>query len=220
MTAAVAEIAADHERTEGFNLRTEGAGVLIEVDAFLNIIAFHVFGGEVGVVDAHLAVVGLVEDVVVVHDLLAFHDVLFVEMLDGVGRILVGVDFSAEYEVEKADEKVFAPRAGRDRIVERSVGIAGEIDLTVDVAAPCGILGHGGGGGKLANAAQNFAGGRLSDRARRVVGGRSGDRRGGVARFAQTSGGLCRGVEGKGESEEEKQTGEGRGVLHGGEDVI
>ena len=77
LTAAVAEIAADHERTEGFNLRTEGAGVLIEVDAFLNIIAFHVFGGEVGVVDAHLAVVGLVEDVVVVHDLLSFHDVLF-----------------------------------------------------------------------------------------------------------------------------------------------
>ena len=100
--------------------------MLIEIDAFFEVIAFHVFRGNICIIHTQTSFIGFVENVVVVHDFLSLDDVFLIEMLDSVGSVFVSVNFPFENQMKEIDKQIHASRSRSDGIIERSVGIFAE----------------------------------------------------------------------------------------------
>ena len=142
---------AHHNRAESSDFGAEDGGALVIVDTLFEEIDFDIFGGKVGIVESHFAINRLIEDVVVVEDFLALHDMGLIEVLIGIARIFVSLDFVAQDEVEQIDKKIFTPILWKDGIVKRCIGIFAQVHSAVDVATPHHVLRHCSGCGKLAD---------------------------------------------------------------------
>ena len=87
-----------------------------------------------------------------------------IEVLIGITRIFVSLDFVAQDEVEQIDKKIFTPILWKDGIVKRCIGIFAQIYPTVDVATPHHVLRHCSSRGKLADRTQSSGRARLFGR--------------------------------------------------------
>ena len=87
-----------------------------------------------------------------------------IEVLIGIARIFVSLDFVAQDEVEQIDKKIFTPILWKDGIVKRCIGIFAQVHSAVDITPPHHVLRHGCSRGKLADRTQSCSGTRLFGR--------------------------------------------------------
>ena len=115
---------------------------LVEIDALLDIVAGDLCRGNIALWHSDLAVFFLIIDAVAFQQFLHISLVLDIERLVSVDLVVIHIDASREPEAEDEGEEVLLLAVWLHGVIQRSILVCQQIQLTVDVAPPHHILRH------------------------------------------------------------------------------